>query len=79
MFAKKRPPDEGWKGIFYSNPEDPGIAGAEAIWYRLDVEFRQPMVVGCAGIDTFCCGPAICLVCSNFASAAIAWQEIGGI
>ena len=27
IFARteKRPPDEGWKGIFYSNPEDPAL------------------------------------------------------
>jgi len=33
IFARteKRPPDEGWKGIFYSNPKTPALLVAEAI------------------------------------------------
>jgi hypothetical protein len=60
-------------------PTEPQTLALASVRKRVLSWMKGPMFVGCAGIDAFCCGPAIYLVCSNFASAAIAWQEIGGI
>ena len=49
---RNRPSDDAWRGVFYYNQDDPGIAGPKKIWDWLHVEFCQPVVVGRGGSHT---------------------------
>ncbi len=81
IFARteKRPPDEGWKGIFYSNPEDPALLVPKRFGIGWTLNFGNPWSWVVLALMRFARGAAIYLVCFNFASAAIAWQEISSI
>lgn len=39
---EKRPPEEGWKGIFYSNPEDPALLVPKRFGIGWTVNFGNP-------------------------------------